>query len=156
MADLLRPGAVHVEEEVQVTERALLIRMEEWWDEGNATKAKEKAWNDLDALQGTWGTVSGRRDADFLISGARYSVRFGDGAIYTGTFELDDATQPKTMAMHIEEGPEQHRGRTTHCIYEVAGDTLRWCAGSPGENGRLAAFPGENDGRYLSLILRRE
>jgi len=129
-------------------------RMEDSWDEpqacGNALQAAH------DELQGAWFSSSGRREAELLISGNRFTVRFADGDIYMGAFELHAATVPKVMAMHIAEGPARHKGKTTWCIYELDGRMLRWCAGSPGQMERLLAFPVEDDPQYLCLRFRRE
>src|SRR5437660_445667 len=62
---------------------------------------------DLEVLQGTWHSVSGRRRAVFLVSGTRFTVRFEDGDIYMGVFELV-AALPRLMDMRIDEGPARH------------------------------------------------
>jgi uncharacterized protein (TIGR03067 family) len=107
-------------------------------------------------LQGAWFSFSGRREAEFLISGNRFTVRFADGDIYMGAFELHSTALPKLMEMRIEEGPARHKGKTTLCIYELDDGTMRWCTGSPGNAERLTAFPAEDAPDYLCLRLRRE
>jgi uncharacterized protein (TIGR03067 family) len=129
-------------------------RLEDCWDEPNPPE--HAARNDLEALQGVWVFVSGRRPAELLVSGSHFTVRFRDGELYMGTFELDATATPRAMDMRIDDGPVRHRGLTTLCIYELAGDTLRWCAGGPGRAERAMAFPAEDDPHYLGLVFRRE
>jgi hypothetical protein len=59
------------------------------------------------------------------------------------------------MVVRIEEGPHRHKGQTALCIYEVAGDMLRWCTAGPGQTEQLGDFPDETDFRYLFLGFRR-
>jgi uncharacterized protein (TIGR03067 family) len=111
---------------------------------------------DLERLQGAWVSVSGRREAEFIVSGYLFAVRFKDGDTYLGTFRLGPEERPRTMDMRIDEGPAHHRGKIARCIYEVEGDTLRWCPGEPGAEERLKDFPAENAPKYLSMRFRRE
>jgi uncharacterized protein (TIGR03067 family) len=110
---------------------------------------------DLERLQGTWVSVCGRREAEFIIGGYLFAVRFKSGEVYLGSFRLDTERQPKTMDMHIDEGPDRHRGKIARCIYELDGEKFRWCPAEPGKEERLTAFPPENDPRYLCLTYRR-
>ena len=127
--------------------------MEDHWDEEAPFEADGRA--DLEALQGAWHTVSGRRQAELLVSGTRFAVRFADGDIYMGVFDLDTAAAPKTMDMRIEAGPALHKGKTALCIYALENVTLRWCATSPGRSARLSAFPAETHAESLCLIFGR-
>ena len=47
------------------------------------------ARKDKEALQGTWNFVSGIREAQLLIAGDHFTVRFQTGEIYVGTYHLD-------------------------------------------------------------------
>jgi uncharacterized protein (TIGR03067 family) len=120
------------------------------------TTAENEVLTDLERLQGAWASVAGRRDAEFIVSGYLFAVRFKDGDTYLGTFRLDSQQQPRAMDMRIDEGPAHHRGKMTRCIYELEGETLRWCAGEPGDEERPNAFPSENTRKYLCLRFRRE
>ncbi len=127
---------------------------EECWDEPEPPERRARA--ELELLQGLWQSIPGRHEAELLVAGGRYTIHFKDGAIYMGVFDLDVDCRPKTMDMRIEEGPAIHKGKTTWCIYELAGDTLRWCAARPGIRERLAHFPSEYDPNYVCLTFRRE
>src|SRR5262245_25967926 len=65
---------------------------------------------DLEALQGVWVSVAGRRAGLLLVSGSHFTVRFTEGDIYIGAFTLDPDARPKTMDMRIEDGPARHKG----------------------------------------------
>ena len=118
--------------------------------------AHQRTQNDLAQLQGAWMSIAGRRQAELLIAGNLFSIKFLDGAIYMGTFEIDPAEQPCEMDMRIDEGPIKHKGHFARCIYELIGDTLHWCPGVPGTDERPAAFPDDNEEVGLCLVFRRE
>ena len=114
------------------------------------------ARKDKDRLQGTWNFVSGIREAQMLIAGDHFTVKFASGDIYLGTYTLDPTSKPRMMDMTITEGPAKHRGKTSLIIYELDGDHLIWCPAEPGTGNRLRAFPPEEDTRHLCIIFRRE
>ncbi len=111
---------------------------------------------DKERLQGTWNFVSGIREAQILIAGEHFTVKFKNGDIYLGMFTLDPTAKPRMMDMLIHEGPEKHRGKTSLVIYELDGDHLIWCPAEPGTGNRLAAFPPDDDMHHLCLVFRRE
>jgi uncharacterized protein (TIGR03067 family) len=115
-----------------------------------------QAQAELQRLQGVWVASSGRRPAELLIAGNLFAVKFRDGTVYMGAFDLDLADSPPAMSMRIDEGPPTHRGKFARCIYELAGEQLRWCASEPGSEERLTHFPPEEDRQHLCLIFRRE
>jgi uncharacterized protein (TIGR03067 family) len=127
--------------------------LEDCWDEPDPIV--RPLGTDLEVLQGAWAFVEGRREAEFLFSGSHFTVCFSDGTIYMGSFELDLASRPRVMKMQIEEGPARHRSLAALCIYEIIGDTLRWCTAGPGQLERPAAFPPADDPRFLCLLFRR-
>jgi uncharacterized protein (TIGR03067 family) len=114
------------------------------------------ASKDKERLQGTWNYVAGIREAQMLIAGDHFTVKFHNGDIYLGTYVLDATTKPKMMDMTISEGPEKHRGKTSLIIYELDGDHLIWCPAEPGTGNRLRTFPPEEDKQHLCIVFRRE
>jgi uncharacterized protein (TIGR03067 family) len=112
--------------------------------------------NELEILQGAWSFASGRRHVELLIAGNNFAVKFKNGPLYMGTFRIDAEQKPKTMDMLVQEGPERHRWKTALCIYDVDGDTLRWCASEPGRRERLEDFPPEDHLAYYCTQFRRE
>jgi uncharacterized protein (TIGR03067 family) len=116
-----------------------------------APAAQTATRSDLELLQGVWTSVAGPRETRLLIAGHRFTIEFVGGELYMGTFDL----APGKMDMHIEEGPREHVGRFSRCIYQLEGGVLRWCPGRPGSDRRPTAFPDVDDPRYLSLVFRR-
>ena len=117
---------------------------------------EEAARKDSDRLQGIWKFISGRREAELLVTGNRYTMRFRNGDIYVGRFTVDPTNKPRAMDMVIEEGPEPYRGKVAMAIYEFDGDHLLWCPGKPDRGERLRAFPPDDDREHLFIIFRRQ
>jgi len=122
----------------------------------SVTSAAKETRADLEQLQGAWSSVSGRHPTELLIAGNLFAVKFLDGKIYMGTFDLDAGERPKEMVMRIDEGPVKHKGKFALCIYELDGDTFRWCPTEPGSDERLTDFPDVGDGRYLCTVFQRQ
>jgi len=129
------------------------LRLEDLWDEPEVTA--RPTYSAAQLLQGAWLALGGRRQAELLISGDRFTIHFVDGAIYMGTFAVGGPGRPRTLDMHIQEGPPHHRGLTALCIYELLDDVMRWCTAPPGAGERPRDFA-ESDPRGLSLVFRRE
>ena len=111
----------------------------------SVSRAVKETRADLEQLQGAWLSVSGRHQAEFLIAGNLFAVKFLNGKIYMGTLDLDAGERPKEMLMRIDEGPLRHKGKFALCIYELTGDTLRWCPTEPGSDERLSGPHGHAD-----------
>jgi uncharacterized protein (TIGR03067 family) len=43
------------------------------------------------------------------------------------TYRIDPAARPKTMDLTLTFGPDDQKGKTRMCVYEIEGDTLRLC-----------------------------
>jgi len=117
-----------------------------------AAAAPVSARSDFDQLQGAWTSVAGPREARFLVAGHRFSFEFVGGEIYIGTFDLGAGGR---MDMHVQEGPEEHKGLTAPCIYHIEGGVLRWCPGRIGSGRQPMTFPSVDDDRYICLVFRR-
>jgi uncharacterized protein (TIGR03067 family) len=96
---------------------------------------------DLDKLQGTWDRVSGEVDgkpvpADVLknskltISGDKYTLTMGDEK-RGGTLVLDATKKPKAIDIISAAGP--NKGKALLGIYELDGDTFKYCLAPPGQ-----------------------
>jgi len=114
------------------------------------------ARKDKERLQGTWNFVSGLRQAQLLIAGDHFTVKFGNGDIYLGTFSLDPIRKPRAMDLVVQEGPDKHKGKTSLAIYEIDGDHLIWSPGEPGTGVRHKAFPPAEDTKHLCIVFQRE
>src|SRR5262245_57662596 len=109
-----------------------------------------------EALQGCWSYISGIREAQLLIVGDHFALKFDNGENYIGRFQLDPTHKPKAMDMVVLEGPERHKGKTASCIYELDGLHLTWCPGAPGKGERPLGFPPADDAEHLCVVFRRE
>jgi len=116
----------------------------------------QRAQDDLAHLQGVWVSVAGQRRAEFLIAGHLFTMKFHDGALYMGTFDVEPDETPPVMTMRIDEGPIKHKGHIALCIYEIKNDMLRWCPGKPGSDERPMGFASDEEVGALCLLFKRE
>ena len=70
---------------------------------------EEAARKDGERLQGVWSFVSGKREAELLISGDHFTMRFRTGDIYVGRLTVDPTHKPRAMDLVIEDGPAHFR-----------------------------------------------
>ena len=120
------------------------------------TPALDPAYEVERELQGTWVVVSGRWKCQLAFAGHHFAVRFQNGEVYLGLYTVDPTSRPGAMDMTIEEGPEHYRGLTSLCLYELEGDTLRWCGNEPGHGERHPHFPADAQNKFPTLIFRRD
>jgi len=113
------------------------------------------ARREQEKLQGRWLFVAGAREADLLIMGNLFTVRFRNGESYRGKFTLDPTHRPKGMDMRITEGPERHHGKIARAIYALDGKHLIWCPNKPGLDDPLPFFPPPGDTEHLCIVFRR-
>jgi uncharacterized protein (TIGR03067 family) len=149
-----QPGKSRAKTARRLSPEALVRRLEECWDEPDLPGGNGRP--DAEGLQGAWETVAGPRPLELLVAGNHFAVRFRDGTVYMGDFELEPDAPPKTMVMRIEEGPARHKGKTARCVYDLDGFTLRWWLPEPGPRERPSRLPAEDDPRYLCVVLRRD
>jgi uncharacterized protein (TIGR03067 family) len=70
-----------------------------------------------------------------------------------GTTAVDPTVNPKAMDLTFTEGPP--KGKTSLGIYEIEGDTYRFCRAAPGEPRPKAFASGPGSGLAL-MTYRRE
>ena len=128
------------------------------WAQDNAAAQKDKA-----QLQGEWAMVSGERDgqaftADFMkgfkrsAKGAETTVTVQGQIFLKATFTLDPGKSPKTIDYSVTGGT--HAGKTQLGIYQLDGDTVKFCF-TPPDAARPTSFSTQpNDGRTLSTWKR--
>ena len=116
-------------------------------------------------MQGEWSMVSGSADgfeipaemrptARRICKGNETTVTFGTQLIMQATFTVDPTKKPKAIDYQATDGPT--KGETHLGIYEMEGDTIRYCFAAP-DGERPADFtskPGER--RTLSVWKRKE
>jgi uncharacterized protein (TIGR03067 family) len=85
-------------------------------------------------LEGTWDLVAieadGKelklpKDGRMITTGNKFVLKAGDKTIIAGTFKLDPKKKPKAIDVTYTEGPD--KGKSFKGIYEVDGDTVRFC-----------------------------
>ncbi len=111
---------------------------------------------DLVKLQGTWNTKKGPvKDMVMTIDGNKFSLK-SEGQEFKGTFVIDSSKTPKTMDLTVTggEGVElsEYKGKTSKAIYELDGETFKWCANEPGKDGRPTKFD-KDDGADIDALL---
>jgi uncharacterized protein (TIGR03067 family) len=122
----------------------------------NAPLLMDPAYEVERKLQGTWLVTSGRWKCRLHFAAHHFAMEFLNGEVYMGVYTVDPTRTPGAMDMAIEEGPDHHRGRTACCLYELEGETLRWCGNEPGRTERHAMFPPEGEGKFPTLVFRRD
>jgi hypothetical protein len=67
------------------------------------------------------------------LGDGKLAIRVGDKAIHEGSFRIDASDSPKTIEGALLASPARGRNEKSAVgIYEVQGDTLRICFGTPG------------------------
>ena len=128
----------------------------------NKDAAPKKDVAATQALEGTWKTVAqkvGGREIgeDFsehrmTFAGDRFTVTNGDRTLMSGTWKKSAAAgKPASIDLTITEGGgDEHTGEVAVGIFQLDGDTLRWCTGEPGQKDRPTSF--DTDGTSFMLI----
>lgn len=120
-------------------------------------------------LQGTWLTVSLVNDGKVLAGenvppkpgpvtklayeGDRWRVQVGDKTVASGIFKIDPAKAPKEIDILDESGTKNDKTRLG--IYELDGDTYRYCL-APAGKPRPAEFASPEGSGYSLGVSRRE
>ena len=126
-------------------------------------EASQASNSDLASLQGEWTMVSGvadgyavpdamLRDSKRTCEGNVTTVIVGGQLIMKARFTLDPSKTPKTVDYQVIDGPtkgKQHLG-----IYELDGDTVKYCFGEPG-GARPTEFGSQPGDRRTSSVWKR-
>ncbi len=129
--------------------------------------AADDAKKDQAGLQGTWKPVSSEQNGKdttdegkehtLIFEKDTFTVKRGDNVMIKGTFKLDPSKKPKTIDMTVTEGRrDEDKGKELHGIYELDGDTLKWCTGQPGTTERPTEFSTKAGGKELLVTLKKE
>lgn len=119
--------------------------------------------SDRQKLVGTWqgylaeprGDRPGPvRFSEVVISAERIRARRLDGSdMGEGTYQLGANGRARTLDANGLSG--EPRGKTFLGIYEIQGDTLRWCMANPGKP-RPEEFMSRPGGGQFLMVLRRK
>ena len=122
--------------------------------------------DDLDKLRGTWLTVSqisnGKVIQDektpappgpviqLVYDGNSWTVKAGDKTFAKGTFKIDTSKTPKELVVMDDQGKVKLQG-----IYEVNGDTYRYCIAPAGKD-KPNEFSSKEGSGHILMVLKRE
>jgi len=140
---------------------------------GLAAVATSTAWaedseaikKDIAQLQGEWSMVSGSADgnampdamretAKRICKGDETTVTIGEQLFMKAKFTIDPSRRPKTIDYQMIDGPT--KGKKQLGIYELEGDTVKFCFGSPGSERPTDFTSKQGDGRTLSVWKRKK
>ena len=103
----------------------------------------EKMRQEMAKLEGEWEMVSGERDGqmlpeDLVKTGRRVSkdgeatVTIGNNPFMKAKYTVDPTKKPKAIDYTVlSEGP--NKGKTVLGIYEIDGDTVKFCSAAVGK-----------------------
>ena len=108
-----------------------------------ADKKEDAVKKELELLQGEWSMVSGEidkqplpenyvKDATRLVKGDETTVTINGQIWMKAKFTIDSTKKPKTIDYEVSDGPA--KGKTLLGIYELDGDTIKFCYASPGKD----------------------
>ena len=122
--------------------------------------------DDLDKLRGTWLTVSQISNGKVIVDektpvptgpvtklvydGNAWTVKAGDKKFAKGTFKIEAAKSPKEIVIMDDQGKVKLQG-----IYELNGDTYRYCIAPPGKD-KPNEFSSKEGSGHILMILKRE
>jgi uncharacterized protein (TIGR03067 family) len=135
-----------------------------------ALMAAEPAKKDSDfaKLQGTWATVSLINDGKTLVDeknppkgpatrlayeGDKWLIKVGDKTVASGIFKIDSTKSPKEIDIYDEAG--KTNDKTKLGIYEIDGDTYKFCLASAGKP-RPTTFASEAGSGHSLGVSKRE
>jgi uncharacterized protein (TIGR03067 family) len=116
------------------------------------------AKDELAKLEGSWNrasaVVNGKESdepAVLTLKGDEYTLKSGD-QVRKGVFKLDPSKSPKQLDIVAGEGP--NKGKSLLAIYELDGDTLRYCVAQPGKP-RPTEFSSKADSGLSVYVYKR-
>jgi uncharacterized protein (TIGR03067 family) len=130
----------------------------------SAAAAQDAAKKDLAQLEGEWSMVSGEANGfqltqDLVKSGKRVAkngettVSFGGQVNFRAKFTVDPTKKLKTIDYVMTEGPT--KGKTHLGIYELDGDTAKFCFAAPGKD-RPTEFSAKEGSQQTFSVWKRD
>jgi uncharacterized protein (TIGR03067 family) len=128
-----------------------------------ADGAQDAAKKEMSQLEGEWSMVSGEANGtampkDTVSAGKRVAkdgettITFAGQVYLKAKFTIDPAKKPKAIDYTMTEGPT--KGKTHLGIYELDGDTVKFCFAAPGEERPTEFTAKEGSQRTLSAWKR--
>jgi uncharacterized protein (TIGR03067 family) len=127
------------------------------------TGAQDAAKKEVTLLEGEWSMVSGEANGQSLpedaVKGGKRVAKDGETTITLGgkvylkaKFTIDPTKKPKAIDYTMTEGPT--KGKTHLGIYELEGDTVKFCFAAPGKDRPTEFTAKEGSDQTLSVWKR--
>jgi uncharacterized protein (TIGR03067 family) len=125
--------------------------------------APEAVKKEMAQLEGNWSMVSGERDGqtlpDDIVKQAKRAskdgettVSIGDQVFLKAKFTIDPTKKPKTIDYTVTEG--DNKGKKMLGIYELDGDTVKFCFATPDKERPTDFTTKEGSERTLTVWKR--
>ncbi len=130
---------------------------------------EDSSKSDLDKLRGTWVSVSLVNDGKTIqdektppkegpvtkvaYEGTKWMIKVGDKTVFTGIFKIDSSKKPKEIDFMEESDTKGEK--TKLGIYEIDGDTLRFCL-APAGKPRPTEFTSKAGSGHSLGVMKRE
>lgn len=129
----------------------------------SATDAQDAVKKEMAQLEGEWSMVSGEANGlsmprETVQTGKRVAkdgattITIGGQVYFKARFSIDPTKKPKAIDYTMTEGPT--RGKTHLGIYELDGDTVKFCFAAPGKDRPTEFTAPEGSQRTLSVWKR--
>jgi uncharacterized protein (TIGR03067 family) len=115
---------------------------------------------DRGKLQGKWIAEKEGKKAHLTFDKNTFTIKlFAENQSIKGTFQVDAAKKPKEIDMTVTDADgtqARYKDKTSKGIYELQGDTWKWCANEPGRDERPSEFTEkQGDRKFLLLEFKR-
>jgi uncharacterized protein (TIGR03067 family) len=131
---------------------------------GTALGAQAPAEKEMARLEGEWSMVSGEASgmsmpAEMVKTGKRVAkdgettVTMGGRVYFKAKFKIDPTKKPKSIDYTMTEGPT--KGKTHLGIYELDGDTVKFCFAAPGKD-RPTDFTAKEGSERTASVWKRD
>jgi uncharacterized protein (TIGR03067 family) len=125
--------------------------------------AQDAARKEMARLEGEWSMVSGEANGvpmpEATVKGGKRVARegettisFGGQVYFKAKFRIDATKKPKAIDYAMTEGPT--KGKTHLGIYELDGDTVKFCFAAPGKDRPTEFTAKEGSQQTLSVWKR--
>jgi uncharacterized protein (TIGR03067 family) len=129
----------------------------------NADGAQDAIKKEMTQLEGEWSMVSGEADGQsmpkaMVQSGKRVAkdgkttITMGGQVYFKARFTIDPTQKPKAIDYAMTEGPT--KGKTHLGIYELDGDSVKFCFAAPGK-ARPTQFTAKQGSQRTLSVWRR-
>jgi uncharacterized protein (TIGR03067 family) len=126
--------------------------------------AQDAVKKEMMLLDGNWSMVSGSANGqpmpkEMVKTGKRVAkdgettITMNGQLYFKAKYKIDPAKKPKTIDYEMTEGPT--KGKTHLGIYEIDGDTVKFCFAAPGKD-RPTDFKPKDDSQQTLSVWKRE